>query len=38
MTKYNVKIYQADELVDEQILEKSDLIEFADTYEFADEH
>lgn len=38
MTKYNVKIYQTDELVDEQILEETDVIELADMYAWAGEH
>ena len=38
MTKYNVKIYQSEELVDEQILEENDVIELADMYAWAGEH
>lgn len=38
MTKYNVKIYQTDELVDEQILEETDIIELAEMYAWAGEH
>ena len=38
MTKYRVKIYQSEELVDEQILEENDFVELADEYIYKNEY